>query len=173
MELAWLRYAGDTFRKTLMLTARIVLAFSMAVLSGLLPIDRLAQAKDPSAAAVERADEFLGSEAIGTYVLRHAQPGAKYKSHRFQGTRSVKDEGGQLVPGKFAIVYLYKWDADGAGTTKLGFICSRHGAVEEVVVVEPDVIQQQPFLGSEATIQQLGREVVDAFNSTVLESPSF
>ena len=73
------------------------------------------------------------------------------------------DEDRQLVPGKFAVVYRYRWETDGAGTTELGFICNRHGGVEEVVVVEPDAIRQQPFLGSEVTIQQLGHELVDPF----------
>lgn len=75
----------------------------------------------------------------------------------------MKDEDGQRVPGKFAVVYQFQWETDGAGSSELGFICNRHGGIEEVVVVEPDAIRQQPFLGSEVTIQRLGHEVVEAF----------
>ena len=146
-----------------MVTARFLLAFTMVSLVSFLPVGGSVRAGEPSDAAVERADEFLGTKAIGTYVLGYAQPGAKYASHTFRGTRPVKDEDGELVPSKFAVVYQYRWETDGAGTTELGFICNRHGGIEEVVVVEPDAIRQQPFLGSEVTIQRLGHEVVEAF----------
>ena len=146
-----------------MVTARFLLAFTMVSLASFLPVGGAIRAGEPSDAAVERADEFLGTKAIGTYVLSYAQPGAKYASHSFRCTRPVVDEDRQLVPGKFAMVYQYRWETDGAGTTELGFICNRHGGIEEVVVVEPDVIRQQPFLGSEVTIQRLGHELVDPF----------
>lgn len=146
-----------------MVTARFLLAFTLVSLASFLPLGGSAHANEPSDAAVERADGFLGTKAMGTYVLSYAQPGAKYVSHTFRCTRPVIDEDRQLVPGKFAVVYHYRWETDGAGTTELGFICNRHGGIEEVVVIEPDAIRQQPFLGSEVTIQQLGGEVVDAF----------
>ena len=153
-----------------MVTARFLLAFTMVSLASFLPVGGSVRAGEPSDAAVERADGFLGTKAIGAFVLSYAQPGAKYVSHSFRCTRPVVDEDRQPVPGKFAVVYRYRWETDGAGTTELGFNCNRHGGVEEVVVVEPDVIRQQPFLGSEVTIQQLGGEVVDALRSDMSES---
>ena len=146
-----------------MLTTRSLLMSAIVSLVGILSIGGSIRAGEPSDAAVERADEFLGTKAIGTYVLSYAQPGAKYVSHSFRCTRPVVNEDRQLVPGKFAVAYRYQWETDGAGTTELGFICNRHGGIEEVVVVEPDAIRQQPFLGSEVTIQRLGHELVDPF----------
>ncbi|HQX52574.1 MAG TPA: hypothetical protein PLR25_21820 [Planctomycetaceae bacterium] len=63
--------------------------------------------------------------------------------------------------GPFALVYRYKWDSNGIGTTDLGFICDPNGVVQQIVVISADGIFQKPFLFADATIQAVGQVVIE------------
>ncbi len=124
-------------------------------------------AQQPAQASIDKANRFIGQSTTARYVLGYAHFGANYSSHQMDSVRYVKDEFGTSVPGKFALVYRYRWDANGAGNTNLAFICDRDGNVERVEVLGTDAILHQPFLAADATTQTLGAVLIEAFKENL------
>lgn len=153
-----------------MVTARLLFALTVISLASFLPTGGILRAEEPSQAAIDRANAFLGKRSTGDFVLGYAHLGATYTSHEVQSVRYVQDGNGNVLPGKFAIVYRYNCEASGSGVTDIGFICDRKGNVAEVVVVGTNAVSQQPFLVADATIQVLGNLVIEAFKDQMTKA---
>jgi len=127
-------------------------------------------ADETAQAAIDRAGEFLDKRSTGDFVLGYAHFGAKYTDHKVQHLRYVKDRNDNVLPGKFALVYRYNWEASGSGTTDIGFICDREVNVEDVVVLGTNAVLQQPFLVADATIKALGNLIIEGFKDQMTRS---
>jgi hypothetical protein len=114
--------------------------------------------------AIEKAETFLGTRRNGEYILSFVHFGATYRNHTLTEVRRVVDRNGRDVPGEFALVYRFDWDAGGAGYTDLAILCDRDGDVAGVQVLRTNAIFQQPFAIADATIQVVGAIVLDAFS---------
>lgn len=146
-----------------MFAARTLFAAFVVMIASLAITPEIIRADSPSTTAVTRAKTFLDKRATGDMILTSAHFGTTYKSHTFQGIRSVTDRAGNPLPGQFALVYRFKWEASDIGTTDLGFICDAKGGIEEVVAISSDGVLQQPFLVADATIQVVGQLVIEMF----------
>lgn len=122
-----------------------------------------ASGQDASSSSIEKASRFIGSRSSGEYVLGFVHFGATYKRHKYLGNLPVKDRFGKAIPGEFAAVYEYDWDANGPGNTHVAFLCDKNGKVEDVRVLKTNAVLHQPFVAANATIQLLGAVIVEAF----------
>lgn len=150
--------------------SRLMLLLAVFSTCAYLPAKGGLRAEEPSQSAINRAQAFLGKGAIGDFVTGYVHLGASYTTHEVQSVRYVTDENNKLIPGKFALVYCYKWDASGAGNTDIAFICDPKGNVEDVRVLGTDALLQQPFLVADATIHILGNVMIEAFKEQMTEA---
>jgi hypothetical protein len=127
----------------------------------LAPMARAAWAQDFNDAAVKRADRLLSSASCGRDVISMAHFGSGYVNHAWVQTMHVT-RNGSVAPGEFALVYSYRWGAD--GKTKVAFLCDQRGTVTEVQVLETNAGPlNQPFMLANATIQIAGNAIIGAF----------
>jgi hypothetical protein len=117
-------------------------------------------AEGPAQKAVDRAHNFLNTAQRGKDILGFLHFGASYRGHSYTRTLSVKDGAGRAIPDHFAIVYLYKWEAD--GETEVGFLCDGRGTVYKVQVLRSNGVFSRPFALANATMQVLGNVLIDA-----------
>ncbi len=156
-----------------MFSVHSLLMVTVVSLASFLPVGGLVRAEEPSQAAINKAQTFLDKQKTGKFILGYAHLGANYTDHNAKSVRYVKDGDGDgdVIPGKFALVYRFDWNASGAGWTNLAFICDRQGNVEEVVdLQQTNAILQQPFLVANATIQTLGNVLIEALKDDMSES---
>lgn len=153
-----------------MFAVRSLLMVTVVSLASCLPVGGLVRAEEPSQTAINKAQAFLDKQSTGKFILGYAHLGASYTDHNAKSVNHVTDADGDVIPGKFALVYRFDWDASGAGWTNLAFICDRQGNVEEVVALQTNAILQQPFLVADATIQTLGNVMIEAFKDNMTDT---
>ena len=153
-----------------MSNVRIVFAVAVVSLANILSMAEAVKAQEPAQSAIDRAHAFLGKESEGNFILWYVHLGANYNRHEIQSVRKITDENERVIPGKFALVYRYVWDASGTGNTDVAFICDAKGNVQDVRVLSTDAVLQQPFLVADATIQILGNALIEAFRDDMKES---
>lgn len=150
------------FTKTINLLAVIVL-------SGVSPVLCLAQS-EISSSAIAKAKSFMGKQNTARYTLEFAHMGASYTSHSFEKTVRVKDRSGNTIPGEFAVIYNFVWDASGRGDTKIAFFCKKDGSIESLKVLKSTGVINSPFTFADATIQVLGQALVEAFGQNMSDT---
>ena len=153
-----------------MFTLRSLLMFTVASLASFLPVGGLVRAEEPSQTAINNAQTFLDKQSTGKFILGYAHLGANYTSHSAKSVKYVTDGDGDVIPGKFALVYRFDWEASGDGWTNLAIVCDRKGNVEQVIALQTNAILQQPFFVADATIQVLGNAMIEAFKDDMTES---
>ena len=151
-------------------TSRLLLPLAVFSICICLPATGSLRAEEPSQSAINRAQAFLGKRVIGDFVTGYVHLGASYTTHEVQSVRYVTDENDKKIPGKFALVYRYKWDASGTGNTDIAFVCDPKGNVEDVRVLGTDAVLQEPFLVADATIQILGNVMIEAFREKMTDA---
>lgn len=144
-----------------MLKTRLLATFALmfVVMHVLSPAVRADDAIDQK--AIGRAHTFLKGAKRGREILGYVHFGTKYVRHKYAETRFVTDGDGKKVPGHFALIYTFDWNAD--GTSDVAFLCDRRGNVYEVQVIDHNAVINQPFGVANATIQILGNLIIEAF----------
>jgi hypothetical protein len=117
--------------------------------------------------AVDRAHDFLNSAQRGQDILSYVHSGTEYKSHTYLETLDVTRDG-KTVPGKFVLVYRFKWAED--GITDVGFFCGKAGDVYGVRVLKTNAVFNQPFVVANATIKVVGNLLIGAFKDKMTEA---
>ncbi|MBI1248167.1 hypothetical protein GC197_10050 [bacterium] len=136
----------------------LTLAVSLASIFAILDT---AMAQDQ--AAISKTRRFLETTTNARYVISFAHFGADFKQMDYLGTVDVKDRYGNKIPGEFALVYYYTWDAYGAGHTKIAYLCDKNGNIEDVQVLSCDANVQRPFAMANVSIKLIGQIVIEAF----------
>lgn len=116
-----------------------------------------------SSASIQKVKSFMNSRTTGRYVLGFLHMGADHTSHTLQSTTGVKDHSGRALPGEFALVYNFTWNANGRGDTKVAFFFDRNGNFDSLTVMSSTGYVNSPFTFADATIQVLGQGLVEAF----------
>ena len=146
---------------------RTTLAFAvMAAFLGTAAFDaRVNRAADqPSSKAIQRAHDFLKTETTGKYILGFVHMGARYNGHEVVERREVARKG-RMLPGHFALVYDFDWEAD--GTTQLAFLCDADGDVYDVQVLKTNAFLNSPFDLAKLSIAVLGEVILEAFKDNM------
>jgi hypothetical protein len=117
-------------------------------------------AQDIDATAINRARTYLDARAKAQFVNGFVHFGTECQGHQYVRTLKVQN-GGQNVPGQFAVVYDYQWT--NGGQTQIAFLCDARGRVYKTQVLSTNGVLQQPFAVASASIQIVGRVVFDSF----------
>ena len=120
-------------------------------------------------AAVRKAQTFLQTAKRGQYILSFLHFGANYRAHNYKEVMRVTDGSGNALPGQFALIYHFDWEANGAGWTNLACFCDARGNITGVKALDTNAVLQQPFLAADATIQVIGRGMAETFKSQMNE----
>lgn len=120
---------------------------------------------DISSTAIQKAKSFVGTQNTGKYVLEFVHLGATYKTHTLNRVSAVKDSAGKLIPGEFAVIYDFVWDASGTGNTRLAFFCDKSGNVKGVKNMHCDAFVNTPFAFADGTIKVVGQIIIEAFGN--------
>jgi len=121
--------------------------------------------------AVEKARAYLNQASVGQMIgiaahtaqlLSHGQPENETEP------RAVKDSNGRVVPGKFGLVYDFRWRGLlGDGQTQLAFLCDRQGNIEKVQVLASNGL---PWAGANLLLQPLRAKLKDAVNDLQVDA---
>lgn len=123
-----------------------------------------------SSSAIEKAKSFVGTRTTGRYVLEFVHMGATYQGHSINRVTAVQDTQGNLIPGEFAVIYDFVWDANGTGNTQLCFYCNRNGEVTAVRSLKCDAFVNTPFVFADGAIKVVGQIAIEAFGSQMTAS---
>lgn len=118
-----------------------------------------------SSSAIQKAKSFVGTRNTGKYILEFVHFGATYQRHSLNRVAAVKDSKGKLIPGEFAVIYDFVWDASGTGKTRLAIFCDKYGKVKGVKSMHCDAFVNTPFTFADGTIKVVGQLIVEAFGS--------
>jgi len=148
-------------RRSIGIRTALAIAVCIALLGTTTGGAGLARAADqPSRKSIERAHDFLKTEATGKYVLGFVHMGAQYNGHEIVERRSVSRKGRE-VPGHFALVYDFDWEAD--GSTQLAFLCDADGDIYDVQVLRTNAFLNSPYDLAKLSIAVLGELILEAF----------
>jgi hypothetical protein len=150
------------------MNCRKMMVVGLFVCMGLAPAGTIAQ--ETKNARLTRAIRFLDTAKRSKNILSYMHMGGTYKDHELLQVLKVVDKDGDPVPGHFAIKVVYTWDTVlGDNTTKAVFFFNELGTVIDITA-ETTSILSQPFDIASATINVLGKVIIEAFGDQMNEN---
>ncbi|UUO05347.1 hypothetical protein M4951_18435 [Blastopirellula sp. J2-11] len=140
-----------------------VLKMSLFV-CGLLALAPASQAQD--AQVVANAKKYLDSPHNAKQILMLTHLGADLRSFSYVMQANIIDQQGQKMPERFALVYDYDWQWNGAGETRLAFLYNEHGSIYGIRVLATNGRANAPFELSSTSIKLVGGLFVEAMRSS-------
>jgi hypothetical protein len=121
----------------------------------------IARQSDVSADAVNKAHAFFRTPKRGQEILNYVHMYAAYRGHDYVRTVALEN-------GQFELIYRFRWEDD--GVTDIAFLCNAQGSFDRLQITYTNAGFNQPFFFADATIQVLGRALIEAYKDKMSES---